>query len=89
MYFDKRAAWLSRLPSNHAANSRTQARKRSITGLRVRFFTVTIPAEYGFEGKSTGSATTCNGRQSLLQNYQPALAAFDFAEGKLAQDGRN
>src|SRR5215475_11334954 len=34
-------------PANDAATSRTQARKRSTTALRVRFFSVTIPTVVG------------------------------------------
>jgi hypothetical protein len=42
------------LPAHDAATSRTEARKRSTTGLRVRFFSVTIALE--IPGKSSGSA---------------------------------
>jgi hypothetical protein len=46
------------LVPNDAATSRTQARKRSTTGLSVRFFSVTTRSEDGFAGKSTGNAVT-------------------------------
>ena len=54
-----RAAWPAGLLAKDAATSRTQTRKRSTTGLRVRFLSVTIRAEKnGFVGKSTGSVAT-------------------------------
>jgi len=50
-----RAAGPAGLPANDAATSRAHARKRSTTGLRVRFFSVTIATEMAFALKSTGS----------------------------------
>jgi hypothetical protein len=48
------AARPASLPANDAATSRTHARKRSTTGLSVRFFSVTTTLET--PGKSTRSA---------------------------------
>jgi hypothetical protein len=45
--FGERVAWLPGLRSNDAATSRTQTRKRSTTGLSVRFFNVTIAIRLG------------------------------------------
>src|SRR5262245_48772407 len=55
-------SWLqrSRLGANDFAISRIHSRKRSTTGLSVRFFNVTSATGHGRAGNSTGSTTSEN-----------------------------